>query len=86
MSRFTVPNDKTAEVKRAFQERLHLVDRSPGFVRMVVISPIDKPNEIVLPTFWETENNFKTCIEVINSANRISGYPKGSNWFQRALS
>jgi hypothetical protein len=34
MSRFTVANDMTAQVKQAFADRPHLVDDTLGFVRI----------------------------------------------------
>jgi heme-degrading monooxygenase HmoA len=56
ISKFTVANGMTAEVKAAF--RLHKVDSADGFVRMDVISPRDEPNEIWLITFWADEAVF----------------------------
>ena len=52
LSKFVVANDKIAEVKEAFRHRPHLVDEQPGFVRMEVFSPLDRPEEIWLVTYW----------------------------------
>jgi heme oxygenase (mycobilin-producing) len=52
LSRFVVANDMTAEVKEAFRRRPHLVDSAEGFVRMSVLSPEDRPDEIWLLTWW----------------------------------
>ena len=59
LSRFVVANDMTEEVKRAFVERPHLVDGAPGYVRMEVLSPLDRPEEIWLITYWRDEQSFR---------------------------
>ena len=59
LSRFTVANEMTEQVKRAFVERPHLVDEAPGFVRLEVLSPMDNPDEIWLFTYWTDEHSFK---------------------------
>ncbi|MGA2244945.1 MAG: antibiotic biosynthesis monooxygenase [Verrucomicrobiota bacterium] len=59
LSKFVIANDKTAEVKEAFRRRPHLVDDQPGFVRMEVLSPLDKPEEIWLVTYWTDAGSFK---------------------------
>jgi heme-degrading monooxygenase HmoA len=58
LSRFTVANGMEDAVKRAFRARPHLVDDVEGFVRMEVISPRDKPQELWLLTFWTDEHAF----------------------------
>ena len=47
------------DVKYAFRRRPHLVDEVEGFVRMEVISPHDKPQEIWLLTFWADQQSFE---------------------------
>lgn len=59
LSKFVVGNDKIAEVKEAFRHRPHLVDTQPGFVRMEVFSPLDRPEEIWLVTYWTDAESFK---------------------------
>ena len=59
LSKFVVANDKIAEVKAAFRARPHLVDGQPGFVRMEVFSPLDRPQEIWLVTYWTDAASFK---------------------------
>lgn len=46
LSCFVVANGLEAEVKAAFRERPHRVDRTAGFVRMKVLCPLDRPQEI----------------------------------------
>lgn len=57
-SRFTIANQMIEEVKQAFRDRPHLVDKAPGFVRLDVISPLENPEEIWLVTYWEDEDSF----------------------------
>lgn len=58
LSRFTVANGMEAEVRQAFADRPHLVDGTPGFVRMEVLAPLDDPREIWLLTYWRDEASF----------------------------
>ena len=60
LSRFTVANDMAADVKAAFRNRPHLVDGAAGFVRMEVLSPQDRPQEIWLFTWWTDRASFET--------------------------
>ena len=50
LSRFTIANGMTEEVRTAFRDRPHLVDAAGGFLGMEVMSPFDKPAEIWLVT------------------------------------
>lgn len=59
VSRFTVANGTTGQVKRAFASRPHLVDSASGFLRMDVISPVDCPDEIWLLTYWADEESYR---------------------------
>jgi heme-degrading monooxygenase HmoA len=77
LSRFTVANGMTDEVKAAFRERPHLVDDAPGFVRMDVISPTDCPDEIWLLTFWADEGSFRTWHKSHMYGKSHAGIPKG---------
>lgn len=59
LSRFTVANAMAGDVKAAFRNRPHLVDAAPGFARMEVISPQDRPEEIWLFTWWADRASFE---------------------------
>ena len=48
LSRFVVANGMEVSVKAAFRKRPHLVDHTAGFVRMEVLCPLDRPQEIWL--------------------------------------
>jgi len=58
MSTFTIANGMTGVVKQAFIDRPHLVDAVPGFVRMEVLSPLDRPDEVWLLTYWRDAESF----------------------------
>ena len=77
LSRFVVANDKTGEVKRAFTERPHLVDSAPGYVRMDVISPLDRPEEVWLITYWRDQESFRVWHRSHEYHESHRGIPKG---------
>jgi heme-degrading monooxygenase HmoA len=59
LSRFVIANDMADEVKASFRTRPHLVDDAPGFVRMEVLSPVDRPEEIWLLTLWTDAASYR---------------------------
>jgi heme oxygenase (mycobilin-producing) len=59
LSKFVVANGMTPSVKASFRNRPHMVDAAPGYLRMDVISPVDRPDEIWLMTFWTNEASFR---------------------------
>ncbi|KAA9332805.1 antibiotic biosynthesis monooxygenase family protein [Adhaeribacter soli] len=59
LSTFTIANNMAPEVKKAFQERPHLVDNAPGYRKMEVLCPQDAPNEIWLITYWTDEESYQ---------------------------
>jgi heme-degrading monooxygenase HmoA len=77
LSKFVVANDKVAEVKAAFRQRPHLVDDQPGFVRMEVFSPLDRPAEIWLITYWTQETSFREWHHSHLYHESHRGIPKG---------
>jgi heme oxygenase (mycobilin-producing) len=77
LSKFVVANDQIAEVKEAFRHRPHLVDGQPGFVRIEVFSPLDRPLEIWLVTYWTDAESFKTWHHSHLYQQSHQGIPKG---------
>jgi len=77
LSKFVIANDMTVEVKEAFRQRPHLVDDQPGFVRMEVFSPLDRPEEIWLVTFWTDAESFKLWHHSHLYHQSHEGIPKG---------
>jgi heme oxygenase (mycobilin-producing) len=77
LSKFVVANDKMAEVKEAFRNRPHLVDEQPGFVQMEVFSPLDRPEEIWLVTYWTDAESFSLWHHSHLYQQSHKGIPKG---------
>lgn len=77
LSKFTVANDMSPQVKQAFIDRPHLVDSAPGFIRMEVISPIDAPDEIWLLTYWSNESSYRAWHKSHTYRDSHAGIPKG---------
>lgn len=77
ISSFVIANDMVQEVQEAFQNRPRLVDQVPGFVRMEVFSPQDKPREFWLMTYWKDEESFKTWYKSHQYHDSHAGIPKG---------
>ena len=77
LSRFVIANGMTAEVKAAFRARPHLVDNAPGSQRMEVISPLDRPEEIWLITFWRDEESYRAWHHSHLYHDSHRGIPKG---------
>jgi heme oxygenase (mycobilin-producing) len=77
MSRFTLANDKSDEVRQAFRERPHLVDDAAGFLRMDVMSPREHPREFWLLTFWTDEASYRTWHRSHEYHESHAGIPKG---------
>lgn len=77
LSRFTIANDKVAEVRAAFQQRPHLVDGAPGYIGMEVMSPTDDPNEVWLYTRWHDEQSYHNWHRSHEYHASHNGIPKG---------
>ncbi|MDX5420791.1 MAG: antibiotic biosynthesis monooxygenase [Hymenobacteraceae bacterium] len=59
LSTFEIANGMAAEVKEAFINRPRFVDNAPGFVKLDVLCPQEKPEEIWLMTFWADEESYQ---------------------------
>jgi heme-degrading monooxygenase HmoA len=77
LSRFTIANEMTEQVKEAFRNRPHLVEAASGFLRLEVISPLDNLNEIWLLTYWQDEDSFKVWHHSHLYRDSHKGIPKG---------
>jgi heme-degrading monooxygenase HmoA len=77
LSKFVIANDMAAEVKAAFRNRPHLVDGQPGFIRMEVFSPLDRPQEIWLFTYWTDAQSFHVWHHSHLYHEAHKGIPKG---------
>lgn len=77
LSKFVIANDMTAAVKASFRNRAHLVDSAAGFLRMDVMSPIERLEEIWLMTFWTDEASFRAWHHSHLYRDSHVGIPKG---------
>jgi heme-degrading monooxygenase HmoA len=77
LSRFTIANEKTDEVRAAFSLRPHLVDHAPGFLGMEAMSPLDNQAEIWLLTRWLDEQSYKNWHRSHEYHASHKGIPKG---------
>lgn len=77
ISRFRVRNGMEADVAAAFRGRPHLVDDTPGFVRMDVLSPAEDPSEFWLVTHWTDEESFRVWHRSHEFRDSHSYIPKG---------
>jgi heme oxygenase (mycobilin-producing) len=77
LSRFTIANGMSDEVRAAFRDRPHLVDSAPGFLGMEVMSPVDSQAEIWLVTRWRDEQTYRTWHRGHDYHAAHKGIPKG---------
>lgn len=77
LSRFTIANDMSEEVRAAFRQRPHLVDEAPGFLGMEVMSPVDRQAEIWLVTRWRDETSYQSWHRGHDYHAAHKGIPKG---------
>jgi heme-degrading monooxygenase HmoA len=77
VSRFAVANHLDDEVRDAFLERPHLVDKAPGFIRMEVANPCDDAKEFWLLTWWRDEESFSAWHRSHAYHASHAGIPKG---------
>lgn len=77
LSRFTIRNGMSAEVRAAFVARPHLVDSAAGFLGMQVMSPVEDPAEIWLVTRWVDADSYHTWHKSHAYHESHSGIPKG---------
>lgn len=59
VSIFEVANGMAEEVKKAFINRPHFVDKAPGFIELKILSPQENLNEIWVTTFWHEESQYQ---------------------------
>lgn len=77
LSKFTVANGMANDVRAAFNNRPHLVDSAPGFIRMEVMNPEDNDREFWLFTWWENTTSFQDWHRSHQFHEVHQGIPKG---------
>jgi heme-degrading monooxygenase HmoA len=84
LSRFIIRNAMAAEVRQAFSERPHLVDKAQGFIGMQVMSPLENSEEIWLVTQWVDENSYHIWHKSHAYHESHAGIPKGLKLVSRS--
>lgn len=77
LSRFVVRNGMEDDVRAAFEERPHLVDLAPGFIRMEVLRPRERSEEFWLMTWWKDEASFDAWHKSHAYKDSHAGIPRG---------
>jgi heme-degrading monooxygenase HmoA len=77
LSRFTIANGMSEEVRAAFLERPHLVDSAHGFLGLEVMSPLGDTAEIWLVTRWSDEQSYLSWHRGHDYHQSHKGIPKG---------
>ena len=85
LSRFTIANDMTEEVRNAFRYRPHLVDEVSGFLGMEVMSPADNPAEVWLFTRWSDKQSYSDWHKGHEYHEPHKGIPKGLKLMQGSI-
>jgi len=65
LSRFVIANAMGDEVKAAFRDSQHLVDGALGYLRMEVISPLERPEEIWLGSAGDAQNAIELAARLV---------------------
>ncbi|ABK44868.1 Antibiotic biosynthesis monooxygenase [Magnetococcus marinus MC-1] len=89
MNRIPVHKEHHADFEERFRNRAGLVDRSPGFIRNVILRPAEESSEYhVVMTFWESQAHFMawTKSDAFREAHKNAGNQpeiyKGPNVFE----
>ena len=77
LSGFVVANGMEDAVKAAFRERPHRVEGAPGFLRMDVLSPAERSQELRLVTYWTDQQSFVLWHRSHDFHQSQSGIPAG---------
>ncbi|MEG3637760.1 antibiotic biosynthesis monooxygenase family protein [Magnetococcus sp. PR-3] len=89
MNRIPVHKEHHEAFEARFLNRAGLVDKSPGFIRNVILRPSEETSEYhVVMTFWESQEHFMawTKSEAFREAHKNAGSTpeiyKGPNVFE----
>lgn len=77
LSRFEVRDGWEVAVATAFRERPHLVEETPGFLRLDVLRPTDGPTQFWLLTYWTDEDAFRAWHRGHDRKAAHAGIPDG---------
>jgi heme-degrading monooxygenase HmoA len=63
LSRLRIPDERAAELVRAFRRRAHLVEEADGFVDLQVWQSDRDPGELVMVSRWRDRAAFKAYMK-----------------------
>ncbi len=62
MNRIFVSTEYVSAFEERFRNRVHAVDKMPGFIRNLVLRPRDPEQPYVVMTFWQSEEDFNSWV------------------------
>jgi heme-degrading monooxygenase HmoA len=69
-SEVTIPPESARMLERAFGERLHLVEKAPGFQRLEVWRDVTRPGVFQMVSWWDNADSFRRYMR--SEEHRIS--------------
>jgi heme oxygenase (mycobilin-producing) len=69
-SEVTIPPESAETLERAFRERLHLVEKAPGFRRLETWRDVTRPGVFQLVSWWDNADSFRRYMR--SEEHRIS--------------
>jgi heme-degrading monooxygenase HmoA len=69
-SEVTIPPESAEILERAFADRLHLVEKAPGFQRLETWRDVTRPGVFQLVSWWDDADSFRRYMR--SAEHRIS--------------
>jgi heme-degrading monooxygenase HmoA len=69
-SEVTISPESAGTLERAFRERLHLVEKAPGFQRLETWRDVTRPGVFQLVSWWDNADSFRRYMR--SEEHRIS--------------
>ncbi|MEO5337687.1 MAG: antibiotic biosynthesis monooxygenase [Magnetospirillum sp. WYHS-4] len=77
LTRFSIADGMEDSIKEAFRNRPNLAEMAAGFVRMDVLDPKDRPQELWLVTHWVDQASFEAWHRSHVDHDSHAGIPPG---------
>jgi heme-degrading monooxygenase HmoA len=69
-SEVTIPPESAETLERSFRERLHLVEKAPGFQRLETWRDVTRPGVFQMVSWWDNADSFRQYMR--SEEHRIS--------------
>ena len=69
-SEVTISPERAETLERAFRERLHLVEKAPGFQRLETWRDVTRPGVFQMVSWWDNADSFRRYMR--SEEHRIS--------------